>query len=175
MKKYFIILIILFTFCSKNNSESSESVSFFDVHNGTIWYYGYTYEQFKTEDYMQFLENNGSQGSTFLNVCEIHDGKSFSRKLDWGDNFNFYENGCANNFIELVKASENELIYKSTYYTGNIINGLCSEIELQDLPTNPQLISWSVKDNLMTVRHENEESITQVLTIVDSFDKHCFN
>ena len=67
------------------------------------------------------------------------------------------------------------MIYRSTYYAANVTDGNCLEMELQDLPTNPQLITWTVKNNVMTVVHENEESITTVLTLIDKFDSDCIN
>ena len=175
MKKYLLSIIIFLASCTKNETKTEPTVSFFDNFDGRIWYYGYTYVQFTTEDYIQFVKNNGSQGSTFLNVCEVHDGEAFSRNLSWGDNINIYETGCENNYVELVRNTENELIYRSTYYAANVTDGMCSEMELQDLPTNPQLITWTVKNNVMTVVHENEESITTVLTLIDKFDSDCIN
>ena len=172
MKKYCLIIVFLIFSCSKEESEKL-TVSFFDSYNEKIWYYGYTYEQFTNEDYIQFINNNGSQGSTFLKVCEVIAGKTFSRKLNWGDNFNIYENGCENNYVELVQMNADELVYRSTYYVGSVNNGICSEMELQDLPTNPQLITWRVKNNIMTVEHENEESIITILTLVEEFDSGC--
>ena len=175
MKKHLLLIIFLFSNCTKNETKIQSSVSFFDNFQGKIWYYGYTYVQFTTEDYIQFVKNNGSQGSTFLNVCEVHDGEAFSRKLNWGNNINIYETECENNYVELVRNTENELIYRSTYYAAKVTDGKCSEMELQDLPTNPQLITWTVKNNVMKVVHENEESITTVLTLVDEFDSDCIN
>ena len=175
MKKNFLLIIFLVASCTKNETKTETTLSFFDNYFGKIWYYGYTEVQFTTEDYIQFIKNNEAQGSTFLNVCEVHDGKAYSRKLNWGNNFNIYETGCDNNYVELVRNAENELIYRSTYYEGNITNGECSDMELKDLPTNPQLITWSVKNNVMTVVHENEESITTILTLIDEFDSDCYN
>lgn len=83
MKKYGLIIVFLIASCAQEESEKV-TVSFFDSNNGKIWYYGYTYEQFTNEDYIQFIKNNSSQGSIFLNVCEVIAGKSFSRKLNWG-------------------------------------------------------------------------------------------
>ena len=174
MKKYGLIIVFIIVSCAQEESEKVR-VSFFDSNNGKIWYYGYTYEQFTNEDYIQFINNNSSQGSTFLNVCEVIAGKSFSRKLNWGDNFNIYENGCENNYVELVRSTEDELVYRSTYYAGRVHDLTCAEMELQDLPTNPQLITWSVKNNVMTVEHENEQSISTILTLVDEFDPGCFD
>ena len=91
------------------------------------------------------------------------------------DNFNIYENGCENNYVELVRSTEDELVYRSTYYAGSVHDLTCAEMELQDLPTNPQLITWSVKNNVMTVEHENEQSISTILTLVDEFDPGCFD
>lgn len=89
MKKYGLIIVFLIASYAQEESEKV-TVSFFDGNNGKIWYYGYTYEQFTNEDYFQFIKNNSSQGSTFLNVCEVITVKSFSSKLNLGDNFNIY-------------------------------------------------------------------------------------
>jgi hypothetical protein len=42
-----------------------------------------------------------------------------------------------------------------------------------DLPTNPQLLTWLIDEDVMTVYHENEESITTVFTLAESYDALC--
>jgi len=169
---FFIHFILLFLSCSKDGVEK-KIPTFFENHAGKIWYSEYNYELVTEYEYLEFLDNSLSEGSPFLNICELISDQSLVRQLRWGDNFSFYTDGCENYVIDLVENTSNKLVYRATYYSGETNGISCEGLELMDLPTNPQLLTWLIDEDVMTVYHENEESITTVFTLAESYDALC--
>lgn len=176
MKNFFLLLcLILFFGCSKEESESKKS-TFFDNHSNKIWYAEFNYDLNQTEyEYIQFNNYLSSAGSTFINVCEIISDNPRNLSLNWGDNFSFFEDYCENYNVELVENSPDKLVYIASYFTGEIQENNCINLVLQNLNQNPQRVTWTVNEDVLSVSHENEESIETFFIQVEDYDSACFN
>ena len=176
MKNFFLLLcLILFFGCSKEVSESKKS-TFFDNHSNKIWYAEFNYDLNQTEyEYIQFNNYLSSVGSTFINVCEIISDNPRNLSLNWGDNFSFFEDYCENYNVELVENSPDKLVYIASYFTGEIQENNCINLVLQNLNQNPQRVTWTVNEDVLSVSHENEESIETFFIQVEDYDSACFN
>tara|TARA_B100001059_G_scaffold42834_2_gene34753 strand:+ start:68835 stop:69365 length:531 start_codon:yes stop_codon:yes gene_type:complete len=176
MKNIFSLfcLIILFS-CSKEVPDSKK-LTFFDNYSNIIWYAEFNYDLNQTEhEFIQFTNDMISGGSTFINVCEIISDKPRNLSLNWGDNFSFFENYCENYNVKLVENSPNKLIYRASYFTGEIQENNCINLVLQNLNQNPQRVTWTVNEDVLSVSHENEDSIETFFIQVENFDSACFN
>ena len=176
MKKIILFLcFILSSGCSKERSDQKKS-TFFENHSNKIWYAEFNYDLNQTErEFIQFTNDAISAGSPFLKVCEIISDNPRNLSLNWGNNFSFFENYCENYNVELVENSPNKLVYKASYYTGEIQGNNCINLVLKNLNQNPQRVTWAVVDEVLSVNHENEESIETIFIQVNDFDSVCLD
>ena len=176
MKKIIVFLCIILSLgCSKERSDQKKS-TFFENHSNKIWYAEFNYDLNQTErEFIQFTNDAISAGSPFLKVCEIISDNPRNLSLNWGNNFSFFENYCENYNVELVENSPNKLVYKASYYTGEIQGNNCINLVLKNLNQNPQRVTWAVVDEVLSVNHENEESIETIFIQVNDFDSVCLD